>query len=237
MSDIPWRLPTPSDGGFWIANPSESGGIAMNGAEQVLVSLAMHIRGKVVVNLRTTDDVLEARAFFAEAAGKAGDILVPFFDGKRVNWPVDQFGRKLKPALTRHRELDGTIFEEPEVPDASEVIATLVGSVAVRATSATINISQGAPIKRGQWFSLGGRRAYMVRGVSAVIAGSQVVNFYPPIRQPATSGDAVEFTRPVCLMNQMNDDQGIQILDSWQRTTLTLEFRESLNIDDMGSGS
>ena len=236
MADIEWTLPKPIDGGAWLANPSESGGIATNGAEQTLISMAMYVKCRLIVAIRTTEEVLEARAFFAEAAGKAGNILVPFFDGKRANWPVDQWGRVAKPSLTRIPSLDGTEFESDEIPVDSDIIASLVGDMDLRATSCSINVSQGEPIRAGQWFSLGGRRAYLVRTAGAPSSGTQAITFYPPARRAANNADPVELARPVCVMNQLGDDQGIQELTNLTQTILTLDFREAIAADS-GSGT
>lgn len=228
MADISWPAELrPSDGGFWLENPSRSGGVAFAGIEQNVFSMAMRWRARFTFPVRTKAQVLAARTLAAKAQGKAGTILVPFFDGKRISWPKDQWGRTLHPGFTRRRQLDGTIYEDPAIPDQSEVIATLISSAALRDTTVEVFIEQGEPPLAGQYFGLGGARGYLIHDVGTISGDSFALTFWPPLRAAASSSDDVDFTRPVCRMNQIADDQGIGPLDAMVRTDLTMEFVES----------
>jgi len=48
---LPWLLPDPIAGGMWLVNPSRSGGVAQNGQEQVVVSLAMRQRAWLALDV------------------------------------------------------------------------------------------------------------------------------------------------------------------------------------------
>lgn len=80
---VGWGIPDPIAGGFWLENPSRSGGAAQNGQEQVVVSMAMRQRAQWTVPIRNASNVMRARRFLAYAAGRAGSILVPIFEPKK----------------------------------------------------------------------------------------------------------------------------------------------------------
>lgn len=225
-----WTLPKPISGGFRLENPSRSGGAAFNGAEQNVFSLAMRWRAKWTIPIRTNAEVLAARALSAKLQGKAGVLLVPFFDGKRVSWPIDEWGRLLNPAQTRRRQLDGTAYEDPEVPDDSEIEANVIGNTAIRATSIEVEISQGGVPLPGQYFGLRGERGYLIKSVTPLLSPpGYTLTFVPPLRDDADDADSVNFTRPVCMMNQVSDDQGIAELEQLRFATLDLEFVEAFD--------
>jgi len=80
---LPWLLPDPIAGGMWLVNPSRSGGVAQNGQEQVVVSLAMRQRAQWTIPLRTAAEIRSARELFGLAQGKAVSILMPVFEPKK----------------------------------------------------------------------------------------------------------------------------------------------------------
>lgn len=232
MADVAWALPNPRSGGFWLENPSRSGGVAFNGSEQNVFSLAMRWRARWTVSIRTKAEVLAARAMFAQLQGKAGTLLVPFFDGKRASWPIEfvvagSTGVVLSPGVTRRRELDGTIFEDPEIPTASEIISTVSSNAANRATTIDVEFEQGGPPVAGQYFGLGGNRGYLIHTVTGPASGDvYTLSFFPPLRAAVLSGATVNWTRPVCVMRQTTDDQGIGELEGLRFADLTIDLVE-----------
>lgn len=226
MPDIAWDLPVPVSGGFRLENLSRSGGVALNGFEQNIFSLSMRWRARWTVQIRTREEILAARAMFAKLMGKAQVILVPFFDGKRVSWPVDRWGRTLNPKRTRRRELDGTIYQDPAIPTESEIVSVVVNEAAARSVTIDVEVTQGGPPLPGQHFGIDDR-GYIIRDVHHLSSDLYNLEFFPPLRAVAGIGDGVKFTDPVCAMNQVSDDQGILELDTLRFTTLSLEFVEA----------
>jgi hypothetical protein len=228
---VAWDLPNPISGGFWLDNPSRSGGVAFNGGEQIVASLAMRWRAKWIIPIRTNSEVLAARAFFDKLQGRAEQVMVPTFDGQRAPWPVDFAGRILNPRATRHPRLDGTDYEDDEIPDPSFIDAELMLDMADRATTCFIEMTTGSAPRPGQYFGVG-VRTYRINAVAPSVspAGGYEVNFLPPSRGGIghSAGNTVSFRNSDCLMRQMTDDQGIKELEMMRRTELDLEFVEDV---------
>jgi len=233
----PWNLPNPIAGGTWPDNPSASGGEAQNGMEQNIFNMSMKLRARWTVALRRASDVLAARQFQGRMKGKSNLCLVPLFDGKRISWPVSEFGIKQSPLRTRERSLDGTIYEYPAIPDASDVYAALVFDADYHDTQITVLPQQGGPPLGGQWFCLGGARSYLIEEVEALALGRYRLTFTPPLRAPASSSDVVDFAKLYCLMNQTKSDQGVQVLDGIATAVIEYEFVEGFEDDALTSGS
>lgn len=223
-----WFLPDPIGGGFWPHNPSRSGGPALNGMEQDVLSPAMRWRARWHVRIRNDDEVLAARAGFGRLQGKAGRILVPVFDGRRASWPIDAQGQTLTPRrVKRYQEhLIGTPYEQAEIPASSQINATANALAALRAASITAAITQGGPPKSGQYFGVGGERAHLITSVSGPSGSVWTLGFIPTLRAQVAAAAASIFTRPVCLMKLINDDQVLKELETHRYASLTLEFEE-----------
>jgi hypothetical protein len=223
-----WDFPQPSDWGLWLENLSVSGGVALNGEEQNVFGENMRWRARGKIYFRNNDQVLRGRALFDKLQGRAGTIYVPTFDGKRVSWPVDTWGRTLHPGFTRRRELDGTEFEDPKIPTASELNVTVQTDAALRATSVEVTVTQGGVLLPGQYFSRLGN-LYRIRSITSGpdSGGGYTLSILPPLRAALTASQVLNFTRPVCEMRQASDDQGIKELQSLRFAELTLEFIEN----------
>lgn len=203
-TDFPAGL-IPSAVLFDIENVSRSGGVSTNGMEQVVGSGVGRWTARLAdIRIRTNAQILTWRAFKHGLRGRAGTILVSPYDGKRTNWPVDEYGRVLHPGFTRRRQLDGTIYEDPEIPTASQVNATFAANAAARATTVQITVAQGSAIKAGQYFSPSAGRLHVVTAVLSATSFS----IEPPLRQAVSLGQAVNFTRPTCEMRLASDDSG-----------------------------
>lgn len=227
MADVTWFLPKPSSGGYWLENPARSGGISFAGSEQTVVSMAQRWKCQWNISIRNTAQMLEARAFFGLANGRAGNILVPDFNAKGANWPLDAYGRMLVPSRVRRRDLDGTIYADPEIPTASAIVARMNAAAALRATTVSIEVTQGSTLKRGQHFSLGGNRLYRINALTGPASGVYTCQIMPPLRAAAALHDAVNLSQPICLMQQDSDEQGLKALDVMQFTDLQLDFVEA----------
>ena len=224
MAEVFPSSPTPSAILFDLENVSRSGGISTNGQEQIVQSGVSRWTATVAgLFIRRNDQILAWRALAARMRGRSGTILVPVFDGKRANWPRDQYGRQLKPNFTRYRALDGTQYESPELPQASRIIASFSASAAHRATTVQISMSQGTPPQVGQYFSPSPGRLHII--TEAI--GGTAYRIEPPLRAPVTAGQAVNFERPTCEM-RLKEDAGASLpLSLMQFSNLSLDFVEA----------
>lgn len=209
---------------FYIENASRSGGAATNGQEQTIGSMS----GRWAVTfeglpIRTNDQVLEYRAFHANFEGRANSALVPIFDGKRANWPVDQYGRELHPGFTRRKQLNGTQFADPAIPVDSQITARLTAAAARRATTVGIEVTKGAPLKVGQFFSPRPGQLHMV----TASLGSGQFRIKPPLRNPEPINTALNLTRPTCEMKLASDQEGIITPRDMKRGTVSLRLVEA----------
>lgn len=226
MTAFAWNLPKPIAGGTWPDNPSASGGQAQDGSEQNVFNLGMRLKAQWTVPIRSTADVIAARAFQARMKGKSGTCLVPLFDGKQTGWPI-VLGVPMSPKRTRNRRLDGTAYEDPAIPAASEVRGTLLANYDYHVTYITFHLVQGQVPVPGQWFCLGGTRSYLIEDVDTLAGTANYgLDFIPPLRAPAATSAAIDFAKLYCIMGQTKSDQGIQMLDGMQFATLDMEFVE-----------
>lgn len=217
---------------FILQNPSRSGGVALNGMEQTVSSGAERWRASGAFLCYGKDAVLQFERFLTEMLGRSGEVNVPTFSGYHANWPNEYVGgdvtkptgRVLHPGITRRKSLDGTAFEDPEVPTASEIIAT-AGSASLAATSIVITVTQGRAIRIGQLFGIGSR-LYRAYAVTTPVAGAQTVDFRPKLRIAVTAGATVRFSRPVCVMKFASDDEGSE-LDPFFGGPVVLNFVEA----------
>lgn len=89
----------------------------------------------------------------------------------------------------------------------SQIIdASLASSVALRAVSASINISHADHLEPGQDFSIG-ERLYRIRTVTYTSDTTANITFRPPLREAATAGTRLEFDQPVCRMRLATDGE------------------------------
>lgn len=215
----------PSSSGYWIENAARGGGPAANGGEQFVTSIAHRFRFRGTFGIRRWDQALAAQAFFTALDGMANVTLVPAFQGRYANWPRDpRTSVLLSPCRTRRRSLDGTIYQDPDVPPASRILATCAAA-AVGATSIAITVTQGEPLRPGQLFGIG-ERLYRIGRITATAGATQTVDFRPRLREAAADGRIVLLDRPVCRMRQAQPDQCPQDLDAAGHSDLTLEFIE-----------
>lgn len=214
---------------FVLQNPSRSGGVALNGMEQTVTSGAERWRASGSFMVMEKEAILQFDAFLTAMLGRAGEVELPTFSGRSANWPIEEYngrptGRVLHPGITRRPELNGTAYEDPEVPASSEIIAQTVGSAALGATSLTMQITQGSPFMPGQMFGIGQR---LYRALAVTLSGNFTgVAFRPKLRAAVPAATLVRLSRPVCLMKFASDDEGSD-LDTLFGGPVTLNFVEA----------
>lgn len=126
-------------------------------------------------------------------------VLVPIADIRQTNRVITG-GVEVAPGPLAITGAD------PYVPEAvayavQPVTAVTVGAKALRATSMTVNITKGAPLRGGEFFSIdhatAGRRLYRVGRITARPTGTQATfDVRPPLREAVASDAAVDFSWP-----------------------------------------
>lgn len=212
---------------FHLQNVSRSGGAATNGVEQVVDSASGRWMASFDLIIAGDAQFLAWEAFLAAMRGRSNTVLLPYRQHRRASWPIDAYGRALSPSFTRRPRLDGTDYESPDVPTSSDVIAVLSGSVAIRATVAAINTTQGEPVQAGQYFSVGSR-LYRVQQINGTAGTIQTVTFWPPARVAMANGADVELLSPACEMRFATDDEGRIYDDGTGKAEASCDFVEAL---------
>lgn len=87
---------------FTLQNASRTGGVALNGQEQVISSGAERWRATGAFRLRGVTAALQFEDFVTQMLGRSGTVNVPTFSGRFANWPVEN-GIVLSPWVTRDR--------------------------------------------------------------------------------------------------------------------------------------
>lgn len=210
---------------------SKTGGLSLNGSEQVIVSDAGRWQAKVVLSLRGESSNLALRAFLAQMSGRAGTVLVPKWDLFR---PVNANGRKLS-------QVHAVGYEDDSPPDGgsfnfdwsgfgqNEMPAAQLSALAVSGTTEiSITINDGEGLRPGHYFGIGSR-VYLASHVwQETVGGPTKVRFWPRLRATAASGEPVILDKPVCLMRFATDDQGSDMLSRRGSGSLALELVEAI---------
>lgn len=152
------------------------------------------------IEIWTTEQLLAASALDMQLEGGVSPIVVPCF-----NWP-------LRPV--------------PEGMDWTVSIA-LTAEAALRATTLTVVIATGAPLRGGEPFSVvhenKGKRLYRVRDAEPAVTvdgiTTQTVTIRPPLRELTAAGTAMDFETPGCLMRLANPDAWLSPLDAAHERT------------------
>lgn len=207
---------------FDLENVSRSGGVSTNGQEQIVGSGAGRwIANYSAVPVTNADSILAWRALKASLRGRTGTVLVPVLEWFRAPWPIDPYGRLRSPKNTRRARLNGTIFEDPEIPAESAIVASLSANASRRSTVVSITVVQGQKPSPGQYFSIGNRLHIITEAF-----GANSYSIEPPLRATATAGTALNFSAPVCEMRLVDDGQGQLDLELGRFGVVNISFVE-----------
>lgn len=149
---------------------------------------------------------------------------------------VPRCAGRVKAGFTHPHDLathsDGTPFSDG-MPYASALLfGSLSGSIALRATTATIVLEPGYELIGGESFTMTGpihgERLYGIASIVSQADGVATVRFGPPAREAYTAGTVVDFNDPRCVMRaQLADGADWGDYDTaWQAST-SIVFRET----------
>lgn len=231
-SAIEWPVAMlPRQAHFTPSVQSRTGGLSLNGSEQVVLSDAGRWQAKVVVALRGESSTLALRSFLAQMGGRAGTVLVPKWDMFR---PADINGRALSQVhgagYDDGRPQDGRSwnFDLSGYGQDTSPVATLAEAAPSGSTQIAIVTDGSEGPRPGHYFGIGSR-LYLVSQVwRETEAGPINVRFWPRLRAAAASGDVVILDRPVCLMRFSTDEVGGDMLNRRGSGQITFDFVEAI---------
>jgi len=161
--------------------PSRSGGMSITGYEQVTASNAGRWRASIAISLRREPAVLAYRAMISQLQGRAGTILVPYFQAYR---PRNLNGRKLSTCRAASYEGNLYNFDLSGWGQDDFTFATLEIGAQAGATQISLNLVDGEGPRPGHYFGIG-ERLYLVQSVWQVTPDSPTqVRFWPRLREP-----------------------------------------------------
>jgi len=220
---------SPASTTFHLENTSRTGGISINGAEQVVRSGAGRWRATMEFPVAKEEWILSFRAFVAEIGGRSGECEVPVLD---LYAPSDINGKRLSPYDTAtlgsgqsaHLLHDGAGLGQHEPTHV-----TLYENAALRATRIKLTAGPSWTVPRpGQYFGINSRLYIATHSYRATEQDPWTVGFRPPLRAAASAGDRVITDRPVCTMRLAKDDTGELELRFARWGRATLEFVEAI---------
>lgn len=176
------------------------GGVSLTGKEPTIATAGGYWR--IVLGgipVKTRANILLYRGMEASLEGRGRSVAITIPDGKRAPWPGTP---------------GGTI-------DAESVSDVPAGSTGLQIVP--IDIGE---VEVGMHFSVEERLYRLIR----VDGESGVVDciIWPPVREAWSSGQALEFRRPVCRVRQASDDGMALALQGHKRNEATLEFVEDV---------
>ena len=225
MLTFPDRLRV-SECTFTGANQSISGGQAMTGFQQAVVSPRGRWTAKLTCQVVGEEEQLVYQAFLGALQGAGNLCLVGPRDGVR---PRDASGRTMPwqravPWANGAQWFNGAGWAAPLRADAS-----VVGTVAQGATALTIVVFNGRGVRPGHYIGFAG---YLYRVLTATPDPNgdprvQDLTVWPRLRTGAVDALPINLASPVCTMRLKTDDSGELSLRWREQSTPTLEFVEA----------
>lgn len=151
------------------------------------------------IDLATLDagaEIKTFRALRAQMEGGAHHLRVPVFDEGQAPWPSATHSAAATGFTDGTQFSDGTGFAEKAIKVA------LAADAAARATSISVSVTSAATIAGGEYFSIRDR-LHVVREVLSATAWA----IWPPLREAAVSGRALNLDAPICRMRLASEQE------------------------------
>jgi hypothetical protein len=123
--------------------------------------------------------------------GRANGICVPLGVWTTAPWAMQANGRRQR----RRLPWAGPVLWAGDLYWQRPAIVATIRAAALRATTVTIDLFEGADIEPGHIFGLGGNRAHKIKTVSKS-GSAYTCTITPPLRAAVTAGSAVDFENP-----------------------------------------
>lgn len=184
------------------------------------------------ISLRTAQQVRAWRALSALLDGGATPFVLPMCDKRYMPAPV--IGGVTLYGYPDVSHDDETAFDDDSGYSQPAVVANVVASAALRATSMAIHFSVGSALQGGEWFAIEhptmGWRAYLIGSVTINSGNNSVVTFRPPLREAVTADTPIEFDQPKCIMRLARPDSMRAALDLRRVGSPTLDCLETFDV-------
>lgn len=193
MFVFPVHLFNPASIKAGVVEKAISGGQALSGDEDVIATDGGG-RWEITysgISLRTVEQERKWDAWVSHLAGGVRAIYVPLVSLRTAPRPVVGSGLARPSAIYA----DDPYFPSDVRFASPYIVAQTAGAAALRATTLTILVTQGARIQGGEKFSVNGR-AHKIERVTAQAGQQATCIISPPLRSAVASGAAVEFGWP-----------------------------------------
>lgn len=207
-----------------IAN-NRSGGMSINGFEQVIGSLSQRWEWSISFPIFKPYHMRGMRAFLAETQGRFNYVRIRLCDLYRMN----RIEMGAIPGITGNYSVphsDGAYFSDGSGYHVAGGMTPISGAIAEGATS--MMIDPGFRIIPGTFFSIN-EWLYVIRRIDDPVEGDpdtmRMIHFSPPLREPASSEDEINFDA-VCIWRMATDREGTANLRAGKFGSVTLNFVE-----------
>lgn len=168
--------------------------------------------------LRKREQIMAARALDAILDGGLTSIVVGGCESRFATWarPTDPVPHS-----------DGAPFSDDTFYAGASPVGTVAADAALRATTLTITLPDGASLMGGEAISINhptrGQRRYTIARVGE--AGE--VTIRPPLREAVTAGTEVDFATGACVMRMANAAEFFETIRLGRFSNLSPVFVEA----------
>ncbi|AWN51590.1 hypothetical protein [Methylobacterium sp. 17Sr1-1] len=235
MADRPWpSVLIPSSEQWGLKNSSRSGGQSFTGAEQVVMSPAARWAASLTIPCNNREKILALRS--ATLLGRAQNWIIGPVEVTRAPWWIDPiYGTPVTYGIgARDAAVDPAYETHPDT--ASTLDFRAASPAPMNATQMAVYRFRGGHLFPGQFFSIA-NRLYQIATLDSpdptdpntglAVPEAIVISFRPWLRAPVSTGDAIEFGRPVSTMRLASDDTGALALQLSRLGPATLDLVEA----------
>jgi hypothetical protein len=224
MHIVPAHLWNPDPVRAGVQATTISGGTSLVGDETVIQTDGGG-RIEITYGEFDLDEELPRRSWGAwqdYLAGGAQIVLAPVLKLEHAPVPV---GAADRPFLT-----NDDYFPTSAAFQTPYVIAATVGNAALRATTITIAVIEGAALKPDTWLGFT-RRAHKIRRILSVVGNQYTVEISPPLRHSVAGGTSLNLDWPVVQCKAVLGQDLIPAISLGKYGSMTVAFVEDFTED------
>lgn len=205
----------------WLAGQSLEPVRSISGAFTILPVASAHWMMDLAVLIEDEAALLQFQAFLVGMEGRNGTTLAPVYSWTRAR---DRDGRTVAQNLTGHLDGGGT-SEHWGFEAGAAVTCTVAEDAALRSTRLRFTLGNTSDLRPGHFFSIGDH-LYQAQAVWFE-EGARVVQFQPPLRKAAVTGDVMVLDRVQCRMRLRDERVNLDFRKPFVQT-VQLNFIEAL---------
>lgn len=218
----PYELLQPAESRVAVKPFSRSGGPSLGGVQTATrTDLGWWTVDLVDIAIRFTEQRRTFDAISQDLGGRSGLAAVPAWSIDTAPYASGCYeDQSLLPHSDEASFSDGALYEQ----DAISVVT--VGVTSIGATTIKIRVINGFPDMSGVRFSYN-HALYQTGKVVEVEDDIWTVRIVPSIRATIPSGAELNFDRPTCLCNLVEDDGMSRSMNGVNNTNVTVSFVEA----------